>query len=375
MIFNSKLALAATMAFSTFMATASPIHHHNLHKRDIVTVTVVVDGDGNSIPTTTAEATTPAADVAAAVVASTSAVADAVSSVVAVDSVSSAVAASSSGVAVSSTSSAAAATSTGSSGGSSGGSKGIVYSPYKVGGCKTADEVKSDLSSLTDYDVIRIYGVDCDQVPNVLAALAPGQKVFLGIYDVANIESGLNTIYEAVQAHGDGWDVVYTISIGNELVNNGEATVDQIAGYLSTARSVLGGLNYSGPIVSVDTFIATINNPGLCSLSDYVAVNAHAFFDGNVVAADSGKWVLEQIQRVWSACDSVGVQKNVFVTESGWPSQGESNNLAVPSKENQESAVSSIKSIVGDSCILFTAFNDYWKADGAYDAEKYWGIY
>lgn len=370
MIFNSKLVVAASMAMTTLLATAQPVHVHNMHKRqdvvvEAVTVTVTVGADAAAAT----PAAAPAEDVAAAV--DVAAAAPAVSSVApAATTTSVAVVASSTSAAAPSSSS----SSSSSSGSFTGGSKGIVYSPYKVGGCKTADEVKSDLAQLSGYEVIRIYGVDCDQVPNVLAALAPNQKVFFGIFDVANIESGLKTIADGVSQHG-GWDVVHTISIGNELVNNGQATVDQIAGYISTAKSVLSGLGYTGPVVSVDTFIAVINNPGLCALSDYIAVNAHAFFDGQTKAEDSGKWVLGQIQRVWSACNAQGVQKSVFITESGWPSQGETNGVAVPSKENQEACVSSIKSIAGDSTILFTAFNDYWKADGPYNAEKYWGVY
>lgn len=364
MIFNSKLVVAASMAMTTLLATAQPVHVHNMHKRqdvEAVTVTVTVGVD--------AAAATPAEDVAAAVndVAAAASVVSSAAAAAAVTTTSVAAVASS-------TSAAASSSSSSSSGSFTGGAKGIVYSPYKVGGCKTADEVKSDIAQLSGYEVIRIYGVDCDQVPNVLAALASNQKVFFGIFDVANIESGLKTIADGVSQHG-GWDVVHTISIGNELVNNGQATVDQIAGYISTAKSVLSGLGYTGPVVSVDTFIAVINNPGLCALSDYIAVNAHAFFDGQIKAEDSGKWVLGQIQRVWSACNAQGVQKSVFITESGWPSQGDTNGVAVPSKENQEACVSSIKSIAGDSTILFTAFNDYWKADGPYNAEKYWGVY
>lgn len=252
-----------------------------------------------------------------------------------------------------------------------GGARGIVYSPYKAGGCKSAKEVKDDLAKLSGFSLIRIYGVDCDQVPNVLAALAPGQKLFLGVFDMNSIESDLKTINDAVKAHGEGWGVVDTISIGNELVNNGKATVDQIAGYLKTARKVLEGYGYKGNVVSVDTFIALINNPGLCKLSDYHAVNAHAFFDGYIEAAGSGDWVLEQISRVKSVCKD---DKDVIITETGWSSKGDSNNKAVPSRDNQKKALDSIKEKAGDKCILFTAFNDLWKEDGPFNAEKYYGI-
>lgn len=380
MIFNTKLAVAATMAMSSLVAVAQPIHIHNVHKREaeaeaqeIVTVYVtagvadVAAAVASSTSVAVAVATSTAASVASAVSSSSAGSSDASGSSSASGS------ASASGSSTASSSSSAASASSSSSSSFTGGSKGVVYSPYKVGGCKTAAEVKSDIAALSSYSVIRIYGVDCDQVTNVLAALADGQKVFLGIYDVTAIEAGLSTINDAVSSYG--WDVVYTISIGNELVNSGAATVAQISAYIATAKAALTTYGYTGPIVSVDTFIAVINNPGLCALSDYIAVNTHPFFDGGVAAKDSGKWVVEQIQRVWSACDAAGYQKTVFVTESGWPSQGDNNNLAVPGVQNQLDSVNSIKTAAGDSCILFTAYNDLWKAPGSYNAEQYWGIY
>lgn len=394
MIFNKQI-LSATLAISAVLSSvaATPINHHvhNVHRRnpepEPAAVTVFVThyyGADGSISTAqdneTSDVETSAAPAAAETTSSAAvAVTSSSTPVSAVTTSSSNVADAQSSSPSSSSSASASASSSSSSDDNAGsfaaGAKGIVYSPYKPGGCKTAAEVKADIAQLSEFSVIRIYGVDCDQVPNVLAALHSGQKVFLGIFDVTAIESGLSTIKSAIDSAGSGWSVVHTISIGNELVNNGEATVDQISGYMSTARSILKGYGYTGSIVSVDTFIATINNPGLCALSDYTAINAHAFFDGNIEASGSGDWLVEQIQRVWSACNSAGHAKTVFVTESGWPSKGDTNGVAVPSLENQEAAISSIKEKAGSDCILFTAFNDLWKADGANNAEKYYGIF
>lgn len=254
----------------------------------------------------------------------------------------------------------------------SGGAKGITYSPYtNNGGCKSSSQIKSELEKLSGFDIIRLYGTDCDQVAAVLSAKSPSQKVFAGINDVQNIESAVSSIASAVKDHGS-WDDIVTVSVGNELVNSGQANPSQVKEYIEKGRSALKSAGYNGKVVSVDTFIAVINNKELCGLSDYIAVNAHAFFDGNVGASDAGKWVLQQIQRVSSTC---GGKKDVLITETGWPSKGDSNGAAVPSKSNQQSAISSIKETCGNDAILFTAYNDMWKSSGAFNAEQYWGIY
>jgi exo-beta-1,3-glucanase (GH17 family) len=67
---------------------------------------------------------------------------------------------------------------------------------------------------------------------------------------------------------------------------------------------------YTGPVVAVDTFIAIYNNPALCDASDYIAANAHAYFDGNVAASGAGAWVSQQAQKLSSICGG----KDVLIT-------------------------------------------------------------
>lgn len=364
------------MRFSTLItgasllgaAVAAPANHQHKDKRDVVTetvraqVTVVVGGQPPNTSTSIAVATSAAATEAATTTAAATTEAATTSG--------SSTETASSSVASSSASSGSSSSASSSSSGAAG-VKGITYTPYtSSGACKTVSEVASDLALLADYPIIRLYGVDCDQVASVLQGKSSSQKLFLGIYYVDQIQDGVDTISSAISSYGS-WSDVVTVSIGNELVNGGEASVSQVGSYISTGRSALTSAGYTGDVVSVDTFIAVINNPGLCSYSDYMAVNAHAYFDENTVAADAGTWVLEQIQRVYEACDGA---KTVVVTESGWPSQGETYGVAVPSKANQEAAIASITSACGSDTYLFNAFNDLWKADGPYGVEKYWGI-
>nr|OQO29925.1 hypothetical protein B0A51_02921 [Rachicladosporium sp. CCFEE 5018] len=248
---------------------------------------------------------------------------------------------------------------------------GITYSPYKGdGNCKSADEVTKDFGGINGYGIVRIYGTDCNQVPNVLsAATAKGMKVFAGIYNINNVAAEAQLIIDAAKSN---WGAIDTVSVGNEGVNSGQYTVDQVAGAVSSAKSILSGAGYSGPVVTVDTFVAIIANPGLCNVGDYVAANCHAFFDSSKTADEAGAFVLSQVQRVSAACGG----KKTVITESGWPSAGSANGAAIPSPSNQQAAVSSIKSAFSSNIFLFTAYNDYWKKDnaGTFGAEHHYGI-
>ncbi|CUM51962.1 uncharacterized protein AC631_04327 [Debaryomyces fabryi] len=256
------------------------------------------------------------------------------------------------------------------------GAKGITYSPYtKSGSCKTASEVKSDIAKLSSFSLIRLYSTDCNGIENILASMTSSQELFLGIYeiDTNTITSGLETIKSAVEATTRGWSAVHTISIGNERVNDGKSSVSDLATAIKTARSWLStnASDYTGYVVTVDTLVATVSNPGLCKISDYLAVNAHPYWDGGVVPSNSGSWLQQQISNLESACGS----SNILITETGWPTQGNTYGSCVPSISNQLAAIKSIMSKFSDQVFMFTMYNDYWKDPGSENVEQHWGIF
>jgi len=207
----------------------------------------------------------------------------------------------------------------------------------------------------------------------VLTAAKPlGLKVFAGVYDLDKVTAQTQDVIDAVAATDDAWASIDTVSIGNEDINRGSATVSAVLAAVDSARTQLRAAGYNGPVVHVDTFNQYIANPELCAASDYAAANCHAFFDADVSPNDAGEYVARQAQLVSDACGGM----NVTITESGWPFQGESNGKAVPSKDNQARALWSLKERFRSNLVLFSAFNDPWKKDsvGTFSAEKFWGF-
>lgn len=254
----------------------------------------------------------------------------------------------------------------------SGSKPGMVYSPYNDdGSCKSAAEVASDFSSLQGYPVIRLYGVDCNQIPNVLAAMGSSTKLFLGIFnvlDLAQYQLDMDTLIKSAKG---AWGSIHTVAIGNELVNGG-ASPSVVVDRVNSARTSLRAAGYTGPVVTVDTFVAIMNNPTLCQNSDYIAANCHPFYDGKVAASGAGGFLTTQSANIKAACPG----KDLLYTETGWPHQGDSNGLATASVSDQTTALKSIWSAMGSNVILFTFRDDLWKQNNAatYNAEKYWGI-
>ncbi|KAK0721406.1 glycoside hydrolase superfamily [Apiosordaria backusii] len=185
---------------------------------------------------------------------------------------------------------------------------GVTYAPYNADGtCRTASQVYADFQRMYShshpsggrFDLVRIYGVDCDQVASVLpAANSINVRLFLGIFNLDNLSPQVSTLVSAVQASGLGWGIIDTISVGNELVNNGQASPQQVISAVRAAREMLRSAGYQGPVVTVDTFVAVERHPELCDESDYCAINCHPFFDGYTTAEQAGEFVGRKVRDV-----------------------------------------------------------------------------
>jgi exo-beta-1,3-glucanase (GH17 family) len=195
--------------------------------------------------------------------------------------------------------------------------------------------------------------------------------IFAGLTSLDNLVPNLSSMISQV---GSNWHMIDTVSIGNELVNNGLAAVDEVVTALGTARSILNRAGFSGRIVTVDVFDQIVAHPELCDASDYCAANCHAFFDNQITADRAGDYV----SKVWSWIAQQNPGKEVTITESGWPRAGSANGAAIPSRANQQVAIASLRSAFANnpsSIFLFDSYDAEWKQPGPLGVEQYFGIH
>lgn len=343
---TTTVALAGVSLLCLVSAQPFRARHVHQHEKKDITVQVYVDQNGVPVSTTTLLNPAPTPVVAAAVAPAASSAAPAKS-----------------------------APSTTSGGKGSG--NGFSYSPYYANNkIKSQADIDTDIKQVpAGYSVVRIYGTDQGQTAMVLkAAKANNLKLFCGIYDLTNVAGDINTIISDV---GGDWGSIDTVAVGNELVNGGKNSADEVVAAIQQAKGMLTKAGYTGPVVTTDTLVATVNAPELCDKSDYCAVNCHPFFDGNTIAQNSGKFLTDSIANLRSKLQNK--DQKIVISETGWPSQGIANKLAVPSQQNQQDAISSIKAAFSSNpsgVVLFMSYNAMWKTSTAaqFDAEQYWGF-
>lgn len=266
---------------------------------------------------------------------------------------------------------------------------GISYNPYNAdNSCKDSGAIANDMHSFKDYGTVRLYGTDCYQLDTIMPAVKnyPGMKLILGIWHAETRDGAVNeatSIVNAVNNHFDGdWSSVHSVTVGNEVVHRG-GSVNYLLDTLKAVKAMLSPYNVS--VVTVET-PDVFQNTGrsLCQESDFVAINAHPFFDRSGEWTDpsrAGDFVKLMVDTLKGCGD-----KRTVIMESGWPHGStlpsdyfKNNNLPVPNPENHRIAIKALMDkFVGNprDLVVFSAFDDLWKmdSDSTMGVEHFWGI-
>ena len=151
------------------------------------------------------------------------------------------------------------------------------------------------------------------------------------------------------------------LTIGNEVADTPQHIMQKVWDVRGHLHNVIG---YKGPVSTVPTWVEAMKNPILCD-ADRVTVNAHAFYDGKVHAADAGDFITHVvIPNIKKACAPYPAVKNIIITESGWPSRGGNFGVAVPSHANEQAALKSLDCAAKSTrvkIIVFEADDSTWK--------------
>lgn len=190
--------------------------------------------------------------------------------------------------------------------------RGIVYSAKDDGGqCLSDAAVKQRLDTLpAEYNLIRVYGPDCEQVRKVLDN--SDREIFAGVWCWNNFECAYSDLKQIAEQVKGRWDRVHTISVGNERVNDGLMSAGELRNLVSRIRAAARDeFGYQGNVVTTDTLVATVGSRDLCDAGDYIAVNCHPFFDQHIGAPNAGKFIVDQVRRLKEFCNN---GKEVMVT-------------------------------------------------------------
>jgi len=164
--------------------------------------------------------------------------------------------------------------------------------------------------------------------------------------------------------------LVHIAAVGNEVLHRDEISETELINYIQRVREAIPK---SIPIGYVDAYYQFLNRPNIVAACDVLLCNLYPFWEGAHI-----DYSISYLNQMLQLTQDISQGKKIIVTETGWPSFGETVEEAQPSKINamkyfilsQEWA--KIKNI---ELFHFSSFDETWKVIQEGNIGTSWGLW
>ena len=252
------------------------------------------------------------------------------------------------------------------------GMHGIGFSPYEEGQ-KPGDQI-SEEQIRRRMEIIQPYtkwirSFSCtdgnENIPRI--AREYGIKTMVGAWLGDDPEINEKEIAGLIQLSREG--VVDIAAVGNEVMYRGDLTEDELLNFIYRVKEQITDI----PVGYVDAYYEFSHRPRITEACDIILANCYPYWEG----CNIDHSLVYMKQMFYQAMDAAKGKK-VIISETGWPSQGESLHGAEPSYENvlKYFINTQLWSQQDDIEIFyFSSFDESWKVGAEGDVGAFWGLW
>ncbi len=158
-------------------------------------------------------------------------------------------------------------------------------------------------------------------------------------------------------------------AVGNEVLYRNDLSKDELRYFIQHVKNEIPGI----PVGYVDAYYEFVQNPDITAMCDVILSNCYPFWEGT-----DFKYALPHMQNMYNQAKAASHGKPVIITETGWPSKGESLGGAHPSHTNAlkyfiNTQLWSMDENIG--VFYFSSFDESWKVGAEGEVGAYWGIW
>jgi glucan 1,3-beta-glucosidase len=158
-------------------------------------------------------------------------------------------------------------------------------------------------------------------------------------------------------------------AVGNEVMYRKDLTEDELLNFMNYVKSEIPNI----PIGYVDAYYEFSHRPRITELCDVILCNCYPFWEGCPIEGS-----LDYMKQMYYQAKAAGNGKEVIITETGWPSQGENLKGAVPSHKSARDYFINTQLWSSNENIptfYFSSFDESWKVGAEGTVGAYWGIW
>lgn len=254
-----------------------------------------------------------------------------------------------------------------------GGMHGICMSPYEEGQQPgdelTEKQVRRRLQIIQPFtNWIRSFS--CTEGNELIPKIARelGMKTMVGAWLGKDEEKNELEVAGLIQLAKDGY--VDIAAVGNEVLYRNDLEEARLLSYIQRVRDAVPG---NVEVGYVDAYYEFTDHPKVVDACDVILANCYPYWEGCGLEHS-----LVYMKQMYQQAVDAGRGKKVIITETGWPSQGEGKDGAIPSEAGAMGYFINAQIWAAQANIdlfYFSSFDESWKVGAEGDVGAYWGLW
>jgi glucan 1,3-beta-glucosidase len=158
-------------------------------------------------------------------------------------------------------------------------------------------------------------------------------------------------------------------AVGNEVLYRDDLTENELINHIQQVKKEIPDV----PVGYVDAYYEFVQRPALTDICEVILCNCYPYWEGT-----DFKDSFQHMRQMYNQVVIAARGKRVMITETGWPSQGESMGSALPSHQNAMKYFINTQLWSVDENIevfYFSSFDESWKVGAEGEVGAYWGIW
>lgn len=252
------------------------------------------------------------------------------------------------------------------------GMHGLCFSLYedgqKPGDIISEEQVRRRMKIIAPYTKW-VRSFSCTEGNEFIPMIAHefGIKTLVGAWLGDDDEINQREIEGLIKLAKEGY--VDIAAVGNEVMYRKDLTEDELLAFIQKVKEAIPHI----PVGYVDAYYEFTIKPRITAACDLILTNCYPFWEGCNL-----EYSLVYMKQMYYQALDAAQGKKVIITETGWPSKGESFKDSHPSEEAAIKYFMNTQQWSKEDNIdifYFSSFDESWKVGAEGEVGAYWGIW